>query len=276
MADALHLAPILIPFGLVVGILGSITGAGGGFLIVPVLLLAGPPILGRSFTPEEATGTSLALAFVNSAAASTSAARRGRIDYRTGLLFALVTLPGAIGGRIFLRMLRPGLFGIALAVLLVFIALNLVRGNRDRGRALLRGTPRELREITGESHHYEVNYTLGLLVSVFIGFLSSFFGVGGGFIHTSIMVLVFGMPVHIATATSQFTLSFTSLTGATEALIRHKVDLAVLLWMGLGVVGGGQIGVVLAKKLPARVVRIIMAAVLAIVAVTLMVRSGSP
>ncbi|MBI2899427.1 MAG: sulfite exporter TauE/SafE family protein [Planctomycetes bacterium] len=274
MSETLRVALTLVPIGVLVGVLGSITGAGGGFLVVPLLLLGGTAIVGRPFTPEEATGTSLALAFVNAAAASTSAARRRRIDYRTGLLFALATLPGAYGGRFLVRMVRPGAFGVALAALLLAIAVNLVLAPPRPGQPRLRGTPRDLTEITGERHRYEVNFTLGLVTSFVVGFLSSFFGVGGGFVHTSLMVLVFAMPVHLATATSQFALSFTSGAGALEAAFRGKIALHVLLWMGLGVVVGGQFGVVLAKKLPARVVRTIMALVLLGAAASLVTRAA--
>lgn len=273
MSESLRLALTLIPIGVVIGILGSVTGAGGGFLVVPMLLLAGPALVGRAFTPEEATGTSLSVAVLNAAAASTLAARRKRIDYRAGLLFAAATLPGALAGRFLLRMTEPGLFGFALAALLVVIAANMAFAPPTAGRSRLRGTPHAITEITGETHHYEVNRRLGFAVSVFIGFLSSFFGVGGGFIHTSMMVLVYGMPVHIATATSQFALSFTSGVGAIEAGTRGKIDLAVLLWMGIGVVAGGQIGVLLAKRLPAGVVRGIVGVVLLSAAASLVVRA---
>ncbi len=274
MSEPLRLALTLVPIGVLVGVLGSVTGAGGGFLIVPMLLLFGRVLVGHDFTPEEATGTSLLLAFLNSAAASTKSARVGRIDYRTGFLFALATLPGAIGGRWLLRTVKPGFFGIALAVLLVAIALNMALGAPRVGRPRIRGTPREVAESTGEVHRFEVNYTLGMIVSFGIGFLSSFFGVGGGFVHTSMMVLVYGMPVHLATATSQFALSFTSATGGAEALFRGKIDWPVMLWMGLGVIGGGQFGVVLAKKLPARAVRMIVGGVLLVAAASLVARGG--
>lgn len=273
MPEPVRLAITLLPLGVFVGLIGSITGVGGGFLIVPFLLLAGPIALGRPFTPEEATGTSLAVVLVNAAAASSAAARRKRIDYRTGLLFAAATLPGAYLGRVILRYLHPGAFAISFAVLLVGVAVYLAIGPSKSGRGLLRGTPRTIQEVTGEVQTYQVHYPAGIVVSFFVGFLASLLGVGGGIIHVPFMVLVFAMPVHIATATSQFILSFTSAVGAVEAAARGKVDVRVLFWMGLGVVAGGQIGVHLAKRVPAKVVRWMLGAILLGVAVSLVFRA---
>lgn len=273
MPEPVRLALTLLPIGILVGLIGSITGVGGGFLVVPLLLLAGNALLGNPFTPEQATGTSLAVVLVNAAAASSAAARKKRIDYRTGLVFAAATLPGAYLGRVILRYLQPGAFAIAFAVLLVGVAIYLAIGPSKSGRGLLRGTPRTIEEVTGEVQTYQIHYPAGIVVSFLVGFLASIFGVGGGIIHVPFMVLVFAMPVHIATATSQFILAFTAAVGAVEAASRPGVvDVRVVFWMGLGVVAGGQIGVHVAKKIPATVVRWMLGAILLGVAASLILR----
>ena len=79
-------------FGMVVGAYGTLIGAGGGFIIVPVLLLL------LHWPHQEASGTSLLVVTANAASGTWAYWRQRRIDFRTGWQFALATLPGAILG----------------------------------------------------------------------------------------------------------------------------------------------------------------------------------
>src|SRR5207244_7591248 len=78
--------------GFVVGTFGTLIGAGGGFLLVPLLLI------GYHFQPPDAVGTSLALVFLNAASGSFAYLRQRRVDLSLGWKFAAATIPGAIGG----------------------------------------------------------------------------------------------------------------------------------------------------------------------------------
>ena len=71
----------LIPLGVVVGTVGTMIGAGGGFLLVPVLLLMYPGV-----SPDNITAISLAVIFFNALSGTFAYSRMGRIDYRSGLL----------------------------------------------------------------------------------------------------------------------------------------------------------------------------------------------
>jgi len=86
----------LVALGFVVGAFGTLIGAGGGFLLVPLLLL------GYHFQPADAVGTSLALVFLNALSGSAAYLRQRRVDLSLGWKFAAATVPGAItrpGGR---------------------------------------------------------------------------------------------------------------------------------------------------------------------------------
>src|SRR5438094_763257 len=103
----------LIPLGFAVGAYGTLIGAGGGFLLVPALLLLFP-----TARPTTITSISLAVVFFNAVSGSIAYARDRRIDYRTGLIFAAATVPGAVLGAIAVgyvpRALFDGLFGLLL------------------------------------------------------------------------------------------------------------------------------------------------------------------
>src|SRR5262245_58702872 len=81
----------LLPLGFVAGILGSMIGLGGGFIVVPVLTFFG-------ISPTLASSDSLFAAFSNAVASTTSYAKQKRIVYGVGLKLALISIPGTILG----------------------------------------------------------------------------------------------------------------------------------------------------------------------------------
>ena len=83
----------LLPVGVFIGAFGTLIGAGGGFVLTPILLLVYP-----HDNPEIITSISLAVVFFNAFSGSAAYARMQRIDYRSGVLFALATIPGAAVG----------------------------------------------------------------------------------------------------------------------------------------------------------------------------------
>ena len=96
----------LIPLGFVIGAYGTLIGAGGGFVLMPLLLLLYP-----EESPEVITGISLAVVFFNALSGSVAYAKMKRIDYRSGLLVSLATIPGAILGPLttpYMDSLAPG------------------------------------------------------------------------------------------------------------------------------------------------------------------------
>jgi uncharacterized protein len=82
-------AVLLALIGLGVGAFGTLIGAGGGFILTPILLLLYP-----HDSAQTLTAISLAAVFFNAASGTTAYARQRRIDYRNGVVFALATLPG--------------------------------------------------------------------------------------------------------------------------------------------------------------------------------------
>src|SRR3954470_3989927 len=79
-------------FGYLVGTYGTMVGAGGGFLVVPAMLIV------YHAGHDQAAGTGLAVVFLNAVSGPISYTQQKRVDYRAGLTFALATLPGSIAG----------------------------------------------------------------------------------------------------------------------------------------------------------------------------------
>ena len=102
---------VLIALGLLIGTFGTLIGAGGGFILVPILILFYP-----EFPPEITTAISIAVVAVNSISGSFAYAKSGRIDYKAGITFALYTIPGSILGVLTVQYLPQKLFNIIFGI----------------------------------------------------------------------------------------------------------------------------------------------------------------
>src|ERR1700737_4821202 len=111
---------LLVLIGLVVGALGTLIGAGGGFILVPVLLFLYP-----SMPPAILTAVSMAIVACNALSGSVAYARAGRIDYKAGILFSIFTIPGSILGVWVTRYIPKYLFTFVFGSLLVVLAFYL-------------------------------------------------------------------------------------------------------------------------------------------------------
>ncbi len=246
-----------IPIGFCIGTYGTIIGVGGGFILVPLLMLLFP-----HDSPSVITAASLAIIFVNSTSGSFAYARMRRIGYRTGILLSLPTIPGALLGAYLTAFIPRREFGVIFGGLVVAAAafLSINRGLRMRSKSASAPSPRPAGRIVetvvdreGKSHPLSYNIPLGMGLSLLIGLLSSLVGIGGGLIHVPLLTYLFGFPLHIATATSHFVLIFTSLAGLLMHVIggtwpRHLLRDACL---AIGVVGGAQLGAFLSRRISA-------------------------
>jgi len=84
---------VLILAGFIIGTVGTLIGAGGGFILVPVLILTHPQL-----PPDVITAISIAIVAANALSGSIAYARSGRIDFKAGIVFALFTIPGSVLG----------------------------------------------------------------------------------------------------------------------------------------------------------------------------------
>jgi uncharacterized protein len=144
---------LLIVLGLAVGLFGTLVGAGGGFILTPILLLVYP-----EDSPSTITAISLVVVFFNALSGSAAYARQRRIDYRAGVAFAVATFPGAVAGALLVAVASRRLFDALMAALLAGMAAWLIAGTRQRAGRASRpaGQPRELTDRDGTVYHYAV------------------------------------------------------------------------------------------------------------------------
>ena len=237
--------------GVIIGCIGTIIGAGGGFMIVPLLLL----VFGRG--QEEATAISLAVVMVNAASGTLAFGRQGRVDFRSGIFYALATIPGAVLGAMVVGLVPVKTFGVLFGLLLVSLGMFLfVRPRRKeapRAAGRFDDTTRTLIERDGTRHNWSFNIKTGVLLSLGVGFVSSVMGIGGGVIHVPALTYLLHYPVHVATATSQFVLMVTAGTATVVHLAKGTMSAASLAHMVLplavGVIFGAQGGAWLSQRM---------------------------
>jgi uncharacterized membrane protein YfcA len=149
--DALLLALL----GAVVGVFGTLVGAGGGFILTPILLLLYP-----TASPTTITAISLVVVFFNALSGSVAYARQRRIDYRSGIAFAAATFPGSVLGALVVtfspRRVFEALTGLLLAVLAMWLLTH--RGSEGQGPTQQAGSDRTITDRQGTTYRYRVRF----------------------------------------------------------------------------------------------------------------------
>lgn len=262
---------ILLAVGFMVGTAGTIIGAGGGFILVPVLLFTHPEL-----PPDIVTAISIAIVASNAISGSIAYARSRRIDYRAGILFALFTIPGSILGVYTTAYIPKATFHIIFGILMIVLSLLLFFANKENTHAV-EGIPesnkfrsvRYLEDAGGIKYSYYYNPYMGIFISVIVGYLSPLLGIGGGIIHVPSLIHWLNFPVYVATATSHFILAVM----ATVSVITHffngnyndpLVQRMVLFLCG-GAIAGAQLGAFISHRIKGRSIIRVLAVCLAIV-----------
>lgn len=238
----------LVALGFFVGTIGTLIGAGGGFIMVPALLILYP-----SLSSETLTGMSLAVVCCNAISGSVAYAYRKRIDYRSVVFFSVAAAPGAIIGSYVTSLISRKSFEFGFGFVMIFISTYLLFSKTKIASVADSKSKYPIRILVdrgGNHHHLAYDLKLGVILSTVVGFFSSLLGIGGGIIHVPALVRLLAFPVHIATATSHAILAIVSLLGVIEHIVRGDLDTVVtqLLWLAPSVVVGAQLGAYLSHK----------------------------
>ncbi|MGA7577899.1 MAG: sulfite exporter TauE/SafE family protein [Desulfobaccales bacterium] len=242
----------LISLGFIISAYGTIVGAAGGFLYVPILLM---------LYPKEhhsiLTAIALAVNFFTAFSGLTSYIRQKRIDYKSGWLFAAATIPGAILGVITTTLVQrrhfEGIFSVFLIGLALFMFFRPKSDTPATGEgqpAASRGGTYVTKTMDGITFEYHYNRTLGLVVFFFLGFVASFLGIGGGALIMPTLSYVVNFPVFIATGTSIFIVTIIT-SSATVANIFHGAfhhGAHRIAALSMGALVGAQVGGYLSDK----------------------------
>jgi len=261
---------ILLPIiGFIIGTVAAMTGIGGGAFIVPTLTIL------YGFAPANAVGTSLTCIVFTAVAATINYWRQRRIFFKTGLIMAVLTAPGALLGAYITTVLSPDQLGSAFAVFIMLIAIRLIFSHNPLTKRKTTSKPRIEKKTLGSDNEViaaKKTLGIGMFLGFFGGIAAGLFGLGGGVLVVPIMTLAMGMPIHAATATSMFTMVFTTASGVTQHYFANHVNFEYALLLAVGTVLGAQLGAHWSRRISGNNLRRILAVVLVIVAVQMFLK----
>lgn len=265
----------LVGGGALVGAFGSLLGLGGGLLLVPLLTFGlGLPI-------REAVGVSLVCVVMTSSASAVVYLERHTANLRLGVVLELATAIGALIGAVVAFAIPERLLAGLFAVMLVYVALTMLhRREADRpptGEEAERSAPATFpgSALVGEGYRAR-RLGPGLLGSGLAGVVSALLGVGGGIVKVPVMHLVMGVPLRVATATSNLMIGVTAAAGAIVYLTRGGVDPFVAGPAAVGVFAGASVGARLAHRIDLRILRGLFVVVLIYTAWLMATRAIAP
>ena len=237
---------LLVILGFFAGLLGALTGIGGGVLLTPILALH------FDITIRQAIGTSLVAVITTSAASSSVHLQRHTTDIRLGMTLELATAFGAavtaylVG--YFNRNVLEGLF----AGFLLYSAITiLTKGGKVKP---LEDESAMIVDETVIPPYEPKRYPLGLAASLVAGALSGLLGIGGGPIKVPVMYIFMNVPLMVATATSNFMIGVTAAASAMVYYRRGDILVEYAAPLAVGVFVGSLLGARLAPRVHTKVV----------------------
>jgi uncharacterized membrane protein YfcA len=256
---------ILIVGGMAAGLFGSLLGLGGGLLIVPLLTLVfNLPLL-------TAVGVSLVCVIVTSGASAGVYLERRVANLRLGMVLELFTAVGALAGGLAAFILPENVLELLFAALLVYVAVTMLRGRdpepevgeaeADAMAADLAADNSFRASLSGPG--YRVRHLgFGAVGSVVAGVTSALLGIGGGLVKVPVMHVVMGVPLRVATATSNLMIGITASASAIIYLLRGGIDPYVASPTAVGVFFGASLGSRIAHRIDVRILRGLFVAIL--------------
>lgn len=246
--------------GFAIGALGTLIGVGGGFLLVPILLI---------LYPERSSmwvgSLSMWMIALNATSGSISYHFKRVIHFRIAAISILAAFPGSVFGvmleRYVSRAFFEKAFGVALLGYASFLLLRKLKGAAGS-------------RIGADSVLPPKMYWVAGFISFWVGFIASFLGLGGGVVHVPLLAHVMGFPVHLAAGTSHLILAVTAWVASFVHIYHGDLNLAdPTAWqLGLGAAAGAQVGARLSSRVSGPVIMKILAVALLLVALRLLLR----
>ncbi|AGT33325.1 membrane protein [Geobacillus genomosp. 3] len=294
---------LLVLIGFTAGTLGSLAGLGGGVVIVPALLFFGALGWLSAVTPQVAVGTSLVVIIFNGLSSTLSYMKDKLVDYRSGLLFCIGSVPGAVAGALVNNTLSAAhfslYFGLFLIAMSVFLSLSQKKAKRSadetaaatesgagsrqcRGEADSRLQPapwwrrnvvRTYTDRNGETFTYGYQPLAAVAIAFLVGFFGGLFGIGGGSLMVPAMIVLFRFPPHVAVATSMLMIFLSSLIGSLTHVAMGNVHWLFALLLIPGVWIGAKTGAWINKRMSSRALVTVLRMVLVLLGVRLVVES---
>ena len=245
----LPLVFLTIVCAIVFGFLAVLIGIGGGLFYVPYLIFV------LNLEAVSTLTSSFAILFT-STSGTIKYSKLKYIDYKIGLLFVLVAIPGSLVGSYVAEVIITDINVIKIlfayliggVAFIKLIQLNLLKNQKPVKLKNFSFWTMKRKVLTkdGAIFEYDVRVGFGVIFSFFGGFLAGILGVGGGLVFVPILSSLSGLPISIAIATSTFMIVIVSIFVLATRFVLFTGDFfTVLIWgliLGISSVIGGYIG----------------------------------
>ncbi|MGP4073039.1 sulfite exporter TauE/SafE family protein [Piscibacillus sp. B03] len=267
---------IMLIIGLASAFMGSLVGLGGGLIFVPALLFLSK--FSDSFswvTPQNVVAMSLLIMIFTGLSSTLTYFKSKRVDIYSGLVFLTGSIPGALVGVWLNSYVEIEVFELYFGILMLILAslffvkdylLQFAKKRYVQDRKLY--IHREF-ELSGETVQYSYSIIFGVIISFFVGMISGLFGIGGGSLMVTSMILFFSFPAHIAAPTSMFMIFISSIVSSSAHVIAGNVIWEYALLAVPGAWLGGVLGAKLNQKLNSRVLEWILRLLMIIIGIRL-------
>lgn len=275
VSDSLILVILIsILIGFLSAFVGSLVGLGGGIVFVPAMLFLYDYVAAFSWaTPQTVVGISLVTMVFTGLSSTLAYYKLKRVDVSTGVLFLIGSLPGAIVGSWLNTKFNADDFSLyfGILMLIVFLTMLIDREKLTKNKQLVVTERTKTFTIDGETHQYNVPLLGAIILSFAVGMLSGLFGIGGGTISVPAMILLFGIPVQVAIATSMFMIFFISLFSASTHIVLGHIVWTYVIFFVIGSYLGGTVGARTGKLLRGKTLEWLLKIVIIIAAIQLIV-----
>ncbi len=249
------------------GLVGSLTGLGGGVVIIPMLtLLFGVDI-------HYAIGASLISVIATSSGAAAAYVKEGISNIRIGMFLEIATTLGAVGGAMIAVYAPTDIIAVVFGFVLIFSAVislkkkneNLVQyrsGNIAHILKLNSSYPTEHGEIRYAAH----NVPGGFIMMAIAGLISGLLGIGSGALKVIAMDHFMKLPFKVSTTTSNFMIGVTAAASAGIYMQRGYINPGLSMPVVLGVIAGAFLGSKILVKSKTKWLRILFACIITFLA----------
>lgn len=264
---------VVFVVSLLAGFLGALTGLGGGVIVTPALTI----LLGVDL--HYAMGASLVSVIATSSGAAAAYVREGFSNVRIGMFLEIATTLGAVAGAHLTSVVPASGLALIFGLVLLYSAWHSLQTPRELGtskpdslaaRLKLEG---EYPDPRGPIHYYAQRVKTGFGLMFGAGLLSGLLGIGSGAMKVIAMDQAMRIPFKVSTTTSNFMIGVTAAASAGIYLSRGYIRPSLAMPVMLGVLAGSLIGARLLVGAKTKALRIIFAAVIAVMAVE-MISSG--
>ena len=252
------------------GLLGSLTGLGGGVVVIPLLTL----VLGVDF--HYAVGAALVASIATSSGSGSAYVKEGITNIRLGMFLEIATAIGAVCGAAVAIYLNNNFIAILFGCVLVYTAVMQQRRKSDHDGVVGSEAARRLRlygtwpQKDGSLKAYELRHVGGGFGVMYIaGVLSGILGIGSGVLKVIAMDGIMKVPFKVSTTTSNFMMGVTACASAVVYVQRGQIEPGIACPVMIGVLCGALTGARLLKTLDVRLLRRIFCVAILLVALNM-------